>query len=363
MVNQGTGQADTAASPMTMAEFLDSSGSFDSASVVPPPRVPCWVKGLAFCNFAASEVLNLAERLQRFLGPLACRAASPEQLFTHAPLRQGELLLLPLRHTADQTLVWLYELRQKGVHSPVLFVRYGMDFLPSLPLESLGAVDFISFEDASDFELWRSLGLLKRSFEREMALLELSGELESAQSELMRRRDEVGYLTFSLAGREIDEELTGDRLEERSLAEVRKKIRRSERFGTPLTGLLVGIDEMDRIKKVCGSGFAAFVLVQVAYRLKQALRGDDLLVRFGEHEFLLLSQESSDQAVHSHARRINTAVTSAPLESMGHSIRASISIGAARYRTDMTTTSELLDVVKMALGTAQRRGKGKFILV
>ena len=117
---------------------------------------------------------------------------------------------------------------------------------------------------------------------------------------------------------------------------------------------------MSRIKQLCGASFAAFVLVQVAFRLKRALRGSDFLWRHGEDSFLLLTDTASEQAISSLSKRLIAAVCSEPLEEAGHTVSPSISIGAARCRSEMTSSSELIDVAVTALGTARRKGQGQF---
>lgn len=343
--------------------------------IVTARRAPrSWVSGLVMSGFEAIKVFSLLERIQSQLGALDYRSVDPGELLAPPPPTNHELLVLPLRHQDGYAAAgWLAELRRRGVHAPALLVMLGEPAGCALPYAELGAVDMVAL-DGSDFELWRSLKLLERSHRRERELrelreeleaahAELREELEAAHSEIHRRREEVGYLTFSLATHEIDEELSGDRGEERARVYVRKRIERSERFGTPLTCFRICVDDLSRIKEEHGAGFAAFVLVQVAYRLKRTLRPSDFLWRYGENGFLLLSSGATDADVTSQARRLIAAVAEGTLEDRGSKIAPSISIGASRHRPEMSTPSELIDSAQLALGTARHRGEGQFVLI
>ncbi len=340
-----------AASPDPRAMALPASSS--SAA---PSR---WLNGLVFSGFTAAEAVPLAGRIQGLCGSLACRDVAAAELVQALPAGD-ELLVLPLRENAEKMVAFLYKLRQRGLTSPALLVIPGSVPGLNLPLERLGATDVVALARASEFELWRSLKMLMSLQRRELEISRLSGELQAAARELKRRHEEVGYLTYSLAAREIDDELFGDRVDEKARANVQKRIDRSERFGTPLTCFLIGIDDMDKIKQLCGASFAAFVLVQVAFRLKRALRGSDFLWRHGEDGFLLLTDTTSEQAISSLSGRLIAAVCSEALEEGEHTVSPSVSIGAARCRSEMASSSELIDAAVTALGTARIKGKGEF---
>ncbi len=314
---------------------------------------------MVFSGFTAAEAVPLAGRIQGLCGPLVCRDVTAAELARDSPAAD-ELLVLPLRENAAKMVAFLYKLRQRGLRSPALLVIPGAMPSVDLPIERLGAVDVLALASASEFELWRSMKVLMSLQRRELELSKLRGELQAVRRELTRRHEEVGYLTYSLAAREIDDELFGDRVEEKALAAVQKRIDRSERYGTPLTCLLIGIDDMDKIKQLCGASFAAFVLVQVAFRLKRTLRGTDFLWRHGEDGFLLLTDAASVGAISSLSRRLISTVSSEPLEEGGHTVSPSISVGAARCRTEMASSSELIDVAVTALGAARQKGKGEF---
>ena len=147
-----------------------------------------WLKGLVFCAFTSAEALPLAKRIRKCVGPLKGRGVSPEQLLGNAPPADDELLILPLRQDAGKVLAWLRELRRRGVTAPALLVLGSSLAAAEEPVEGLGAVDFLSLDEVSDFALWRSLKLLERAHQREREVVELARKLRPATSSPARAR-------------------------------------------------------------------------------------------------------------------------------------------------------------------------------
>ena len=121
---------------------------------------------------------------------------------------------------------------------------------------------------------------IKRISMREIALPSYEEALPALRKKVSRTKRSSRAVKFigdfeKGLNMEIDEELLGDRMEEKAIQQVRQLVQRSERFNTPLTAYMIGIDGMEEIRKLYGSAFAAFLLVQVAYRLKRTLRSSD----------------------------------------------------------------------------------------
>ena len=71
--------------------------------------------------------------------------------------------------------------------------------------------------------------------------------------------------------------------------------RRSRRSGTPLTCMMIGIDHSRAIRQEHGSVLYDYLQVQVAQRLQLALHGRDILLRYGDEAFVLLTEAESCQ--------------------------------------------------------------------
>jgi diguanylate cyclase (GGDEF)-like protein len=69
---------------------------------------------------------------------------------------------------------------------------------------------------------------------------------------------------------------------------LEEEVRRSRRYNTPFTLLLLDLDNFKEVNDTHGHRHGDFVLKEVAGRLQQGLRGTDLLARYGGDEFALL---------------------------------------------------------------------------
>lgn len=94
---------------------------------------------------------------------------------------------------------------------------------------------------------------------------------------------------------------------------------------------LFDLDHFKRINDHHGHAAGDAVLVEVARRLRAVLRDDDLVVRWGGEEFLVLVQGMSSEQVEPLAQRLLTAVASMPVVLGDTRIPVTTSIGFAEF--------------------------------
>ncbi|MFD2366615.1 putative bifunctional diguanylate cyclase/phosphodiesterase [Pseudoduganella sp. GCM10020061] len=132
------------------------------------------------------------------------------------------------------------------------------------------------------------------------------------------------------------------------------------REGRALPLLLIDLDEFKQVNDTHGHAAGDMVLQQAARRLKSLLRPDDVLVRFGGDEFVvLLGEDESDAHAGAVAQRIVDAL--ARPFSVGeqlHSVGASIGIGV--FPRDGRDPASLLQHADIAMYWAKEDGKGRF---
>ena len=129
--------------------------------------------------------------------------------------------------------------------------------------------------------------------------------------------------------------------------------------------LLIDIDHFKHVNDRHGHAVGDEVLVEVARRLGEAVRSDDLVVRWGGEEFLVFAPNLEPQTVDAFAERLLHAVGSEPVETSGQSLRVTASIGHAHFPLaplqHRVSWERAVNLVDMALYTAKSQGRNRAV--
>jgi len=138
----------------------------------------------------------------------------------------------------------------------------------------------------------------------------------------------------------------------------RRSLDRAERFGEPVSLLLLDVDKLkglnDRFGHSCGSA----ALVHVAEALTACKRTDDVAARWGGDEFTLLMPGADAVAAGRQAQAILERLRRAPLQHGGLSHVVTVTIGAASLTAE-GTGGNLFDRADAALYEGKRAGGGQ----
>jgi len=94
---------------------------------------------------------------------------------------------------------------------------------------------------------------------------------------------------------------------------------------------LLDVDHFKQINDRCGHAGGDTVLVEIAQRLRQVLRDDDLVVRWGGEEFLVLVRPLPQGEAEALAQRLLAALADTPVLHEGAPVAVSASIGFAPF--------------------------------
>jgi diguanylate cyclase (GGDEF)-like protein/PAS domain S-box-containing protein len=131
------------------------------------------------------------------------------------------------------------------------------------------------------------------------------------------------------------------------------------RRGAALAILFLDLDRFKIINDSLGHQIGDKMLVSVARRLRDCLRGEDTLARLGGDEFAVLLPEISDpRGPHFVADKLLAAL-SAPHLIGGHELTINASIGVALFPQDGTDVQHLLRQADVAMYRAKARGGGR----
>lgn len=180
----------------------------------------------------------------------------------------------------------------------------------------------------------------------EMAAMSISG---------LRLRDR-------LERQSIRDGMTG--LFNRSFMEValERELHRSARQQKELALMMVDIDHFKQFNDTFGHEAGDVVLRQVAECLRQGVRSEDIVCRFGGEEFVIILPETTPDLAMERAETLRRHVEELALRYHGQPLRqVTISIGLAAAPHNGEAADELLRCADGALYAAKRRGRNQVV--
>lgn len=173
----------------------------------------------------------------------------------------------------------------------------------------------------------------------------LSSSLEVANSELrfMAMHDSLTKLPNRM--------LLDDRLEQ--------ELRHAMRTQSSLAVLFLDLDGFKQINDAYGHKVGDQLLVEVARRIQETIRGTDTLARFGGDEFILLARVGDEDEAANLADKLIQTV-SQPIDLVRHDLRVSASIGIALFNEQSVLRGDPLKNADAAMYRAKDLGRNRY---
>ena len=146
------------------------------------------------------------------------------------------------------------------------------------------------------------------------------------------------------------------------IEKLEEEVRRSQRYKTPFTLLLLDLDNFKDVNDTYGHRHGDYVLKMVAERLQDGLRETDLLARYGGDEFVLLVMqtdvEGGRKVANQILERLRKPITT---DSIEHIIKASI--GMVSFDSEqLRSTDDLIVGADNALYRAKESGGNRIFV-
>lgn len=187
-------------------------------------------------------------------------------------------------------------------------------------------------------------------------LLETHHDITQQRQEAQRLQLLQGHL-LELAHRDALTNLANRRY-------LEMKLERLAADGSPrqCALLFADLDHFKPVNDVHGHITGDAVLTTIASRLRQVLRGTDLLARIGGDEFAILLEGATESGARAVAGKIIAALAE-PVASLPEPNLLGVSIGICLFKTGAEMPATLLMQADQAMYRAKRRGGNQFDLL
>ena len=162
------------------------------------------------------------------------------------------------------------------------------------------------------------------------------------------------------------DELTGLHNRKYLHERLEQEISRAKRYGTKLSCLLFDLDFFKVVNDIYGYDWGDVLLRSIADKLKQLIRKEDILTRYGDEEFLLILPNTSEENAYLFAERFRRDIEKMEFIPAGEEERHPITIsgGISTYPCLENVDEDVNTIIRYAehaLYNAKKRGKNKIV--
>ena len=186
----------------------------------------------------------------------------------------------------------------------------------------------------------------------------IQAELERAHQELAERVIQIEDLNAQLREQAVRDPLTG--LHNRRYLEqtMKRDISRARRSGETLVVAAIDVDTFKAVNDAHGHAVGDRVLLQLADVLLAKVRSSDLVCRVGGEEFVVVMPRAEIPGAVKRANEWRVAFAARAVEGRdGATVRATISVGVARFRDPDESFASCLKRADEALYAAKNAGR------
>jgi diguanylate cyclase (GGDEF)-like protein len=137
------------------------------------------------------------------------------------------------------------------------------------------------------------------------------------------------------------------------------EVQRACRYGRSLSAIMLDIDHFKQVNDTFGHTVGDQILQGVAASCRKALRGVDVLGRYGGDEFVILLPENDRAAAVQVAERLRKKIAHIRLNTTSGAVKVTASLGVASVECDKPSLETLLSHADKALYVAKRRGRNR----
>lgn len=189
-------------------------------------------------------------------------------------------------------------------------------------------------------------------------------EQQKKQLEVVKEDSEKRYQTLKETIEQLEKAVYMDYLTElpnrKALVEMLENVTQTLRKDEIVVLMVLELNDL-KVNNITGKMYNDQLLIDVAYRLRDALGEDDFLAKIGENQFAVLTQNIIDIQEYDQMLKRLQKIFSYPFLLRTREIFLSISMGVALAPKQGTTASTLMKHTVMALTEAKENGKNMYV--
>lgn len=136
----------------------------------------------------------------------------------------------------------------------------------------------------------------------------------------------------------------------------------AQRQGLPLSLIMLDLDHFKKVNDSYGHSIGDTVLCEMAKRVQQTIRQEDLFARYGGEEFAILLRDTDPRGVFLLAERIRKLVRGTPIETAKGPVTLTASMGLVTFSPEALqrqTPHTMLDLADLHLYKAKQAGRDR----
>lgn len=288
------------------------------------------------------DQILIRDSFRRSEVPAAIRfVTSTDAAFSEIEKKSFDLVLTDHALPHANAFRFLFEIRQKGLATPVLLLTRNGEARAAREAFHRGADDFLLKEDLETVPLLEVIGNL---IEKRRQSDERSQE-EKALRELAERDGLTGLYNRRYFGEALEREFE-----------------RARRYRRALSLIMIDLDGFKAVNDACGHPQGDQVLRQVSRLLLHTVRFMDVVARYGGDEFALILPETNLRSAIRMASRLLSEIRKSPFLHEERVFPLSASIGLATQMANHASTETLVREADEALYGAKREGRDRIVV-
>ncbi|GAB4282053.1 MAG: hypothetical protein Kow0029_27400 [Candidatus Rifleibacteriota bacterium] len=139
-----------------------------------------------------------------------------------------------------------------------------------------------------------------------------------------------------------------------------QEVSRLRRVKSPLSIIMVGIDNIDRLLESYGSTFKDNILVKVGSTIKRVIRFNDLPCRYEGDKFAVILPDTSIEGASTAAEKILENMRQLAIKNRDEEEKVSVSLSITQFKINMNI-GQFIEEAEMLLAEAQKQGGNRII--
>lgn len=138
---------------------------------------------------------------------------------------------------------------------------------------------------------------------------------------------------------------------------LQDELEQAQQMGYEVSVILYDIDNFKRFNDTYGHLFGDIVLKTLAQLVKESIRKDDIVARFGGEEFIILLPHTGKDLAYEKAEELRKKISELTIQDKDAAVSVTVSMGVSTFPTLAQTELTLLNSADEALYAAKNSGK------